>query len=143
MNNASKFFVAVVCSFGIMGCGKTVYKPVPGANGGECTLSEVLPGVGAPNGGVLMTCPTSSVLVKHGTNGLPGAPGADASEVEFMYPCGEQTHSEVLMKVGTTVYAVYSSGAKVHLVKLIANKPYVTTDGFSCNFKVDASGNLI
>lgn len=77
-----------------------------------------------------------------GSQGVPGPTGA-ASSIEVIVPCPTLVgaYPEVLWRLDGILYAVYSSGSKIHLTELTAGN-YVTTDGRGCNFTVNTDGSV-
>jgi len=67
---------------------------------------------------------------------------ARANEVSILNPCGSQGQDEVLIKVGSEVFAYFESGSRRFLSVLQPNRQYRTTDGFRCSFSITSSGNL-
>lgn len=81
---------------------------------------------------------------ERGLQGEAGETGADA-EIVVMTPCPEipDPHPEAVWKVGTTAYAVYVNGFRIHLTALIPGQDYQTTDNRNCTFQVDENGDLV
>lgn len=115
----------------------TVGTPgAPGVNAHPCVVTTVAPGPAAPNGGQLISCPTSTGLVLNGTNGTNGTlltpvqfcPGTTVYPSKFI---------EVGFKIGTKLYAVYSinNGALTEIPPGYYSSNVVNS---SCNFTVNA-----
>lgn len=129
-----------------------------GADGASCQVTSVPVDVLTPNGGALITCGTTSVLLVNGapgadgTDGQDGQDGADAPQTpysitEVIDPCGASGgQDEVLLKFanGTLVASFSDNGSALttRLSILKAGSNYRTTDNDNCYFSVDSSGNI-
>jgi hypothetical protein len=108
------------------------YHVINGVSPEPCTVSS-------NSSGAIITCPDGSTAsVANGVDGL------DGSVIEWVDPCPTivVAYPELLMKVDGVLYAVYASGAKIHLVKLTPGT-YATTDGRSCTFTINVNGELV
>lgn len=95
-----------------------------GDSGDSCTILQ-----GA--GFALIECPDgSSALVFD---------GEDSASISWTNPCPgiETSHPELLLVQGGIYYAVYASGSKIHLARLVEGVQYRTTDGRDCRFKLE------
>jgi hypothetical protein len=84
-------FLAIIGVLTISGCGRqgpvgavgsmgpTGEQGLPGLDAVNCVVTSVGISAAAPNGGSLLTCPTSSQLILNGTNGVNGTTGAAGS----------------------------------------------------------------
>ena len=147
------------------GCGdeltNTEYVPVPGpqgtvgdrgeagADGSPCGVTAVSPSVEAPNGGALITCGDSSVLLLNGVPGPQGeqGPASPYTITEIIDPCGNASgiYDEVLLKLQSgKILASFSDSANGKNTRLseITQGNYVATDGSNCHFSVDSLGNV-
>lgn len=83
---------------------------LPGANGASCSVTTLAVGsVAAPNGGSLITCPSSSAVVKNGSNGTNGTlviPQQFCPGYVQSYP---STFAESGLCIGGQMYGVYSA----------------------------------
>ena len=163
-----KLVLISLLAVGLYGCGPTfietdvVGKPgkngvngqdgKDGKDGASCEVSEILPGSTiAPNGGALISCPGSTVVVYNGTNGVDGADGQDGQDaslpptsiVAVIDPCGDAPgiYDEVLLKLQDgNILASFSqnqSGLNTRF-SLLSPGSYQTTDGTSCVFTVNS-----
>lgn len=125
--------------------GKRGDNGVDGQNGQDglsCSVAPVDPSDDFPQGGVLITCPTSNALV------LNGAPGEDA-DVSFgikavVDPCGDtgSVYDEVLLILSNDqILASFSENTSGKNTRLsyIPDGNYMTTDGSNCYFSVSSS----
>lgn len=142
--------VSVLCL--ISGCaapkdglnGSTGASGVKGDAGVGCSVSEVLAGIVAPNGGSLITCGNITTLVKNGSTGAQGAdaPVSAFSIVSMVDPCGDTAgiYDEVLLRLADgTLLASFSDDAMGTHTRLSILEPgvYQTTDGGHCHFTID------
>jgi len=120
-----------------------------GSPGQNCSVTPVSPSSVAPNGGGLLTCPDSQLLIlngsngTNGTNGQNGTNGSNGTNGTIVTPiqfCPGQTtypseFNEVGFCIGGNLYAVYS--ANDGFLSEIAPGAY-SSDGInsSCNFTV-------
>lgn len=115
-----KYTLLVVSMLCMVGCGKvTQDRPIagpqgspgvsgaPGSPGIGCEVSSVS-GSAAPNGGSLITCPTSSALV---LNGAPGAAGTVITSKQLCpgTPSYPSAFIEVAFCIDDEIYGVYSA----------------------------------
>lgn len=149
----------------LSGCGdeltNTEYISVPGpqgpagdrgeagADGSPCDVIAVSPSVEAPNGGALITCGDSSVLLLNGSPGAQGeqGPSSPYSIAEIIDPCGNASgiYDEVILKLQNgKILASFSDNANGKNTRLseITQGNYMTTDGSNCHFSVDSLGNV-
>lgn len=121
-----------------------------GVDGSSCSVFQ-------EDGGARIQCTDGSeAFVSHGSDGADGLDGADGidgidgldgapaelpptSIVEVIDLCGNASNfGEVLLRLANgQLLAHYSQGNKQHFV-LVEPNSYVSTDGFSCFFTVDA-----
>ena len=112
------------------------------------------------DGGVQVSCPDGSAILRDGTDGLrgeqglPGVAGVDGLDgvdavlpggtiVGFIDPCGEEALDEILFVAADgTLFGHYADGERQHLVRLIPGV-YLTTDGFSCEFRVTEENQVV
>lgn len=130
-----------------------------GSNGRSCAV------VAEINGAKIVCEDGSEVLITNGTNGQNGQDGADGQNggdgsngqdgsngsdgqdalIEVINPCGVQgSHEELLFRFSDDlVYAIYydAANSRAFFSRLPAGS-YVTTDGFSCLFSVDANNQV-
>jgi len=143
-------YILIFLALCLVGCGPA--KKRPSVN---CTVENTFDGA-------LITCPDgSSALITSGLDGKDGergplgptgAPGAQGEagpagrnlSVEAVDPCPELVTSfpEYLFLIEGTYYAVYASGTKIHLARLVPGA-YATTDGRACSFSINSAGELI
>lgn len=104
-------------------------KGPQGPAGSSC---NVLQGEGF----AIVTCGSTSALIKDGEDGINGQ---DAQNIEWVDPCPEvaTNHPELLLKMGAAYFAVYASGQRIHLTRLIDDVNYRTTDGRACTFTLE------
>ena len=106
-----------------------------GINGQPCSVYS-------DSSGAFINCPDgSSTFVP---NGKDGQDGADGSRITWIDPCPRLVvpFPELIALVDGAYYAVYASGTKIHLARLIPGT-YATTDGRACTFTVNANGELL
>lgn len=126
-----------------------------GSDGASCQVTSVPVDVLTPNGGALITCGSTSVLLVNGTPGADGQDGQDGADApqtpysitEVINPCGPSGgQDEVLLKFanGTIVASFSDNGSALttRLSILKAGSNYKTTDNDNCYFSVDSSGNI-
>jgi hypothetical protein len=91
---------------------------VNGVDGNGCTTTALAPGsVGAPNGGALIICGSTSTVILNGTNGTNGVNGTNGSNaiMNMVQFCNgfTQTYPSVFAEsgfcVGNDMYGVYSA----------------------------------
>lgn len=129
------FLIAVVL---LSSCGEGLINGSGDAS--SCTVEQTV------TGAVIKCLDGSVATVSNGSDGINGADGADGLDgtvITFVDPCPTISHAfpELLALIEGTYYAVYASGAKVHLAKLTPGT-YQTTDGRSCVFTINAEGQL-
>lgn len=74
----SAFLVLLLIGL-LSGCGSKAVDGVPGPAGASCKSSEYPANENYPNGGVVLECPGSPILiVENGNRGIPGVPGYNA-----------------------------------------------------------------
>lgn len=159
---------ALVLTLLLAGCGDELitseYIPVPGPkgdkgdignsgtnglDGSSCSVATVAPGVEAPNGGALITCSDSSVLLLNGATGPQGevGPVSPYALTEIIDPCGNAPgiYDEVILRTQAgRLLASFSdnvNGYNTRLSELVQGN-YMTTDGSNCHFSVDSLGNV-
>jgi len=120
-----------------------------GSNGVGCVVTSVPVDILTPNGGALVTCGSSSVLL---VNGEPGEDGQDAPQtpysiVSVINPCGiNGEQDEVLLKFANgTIVSSFSNNAQGAMTRFSILRPgsnYMTTDNTGCYFSVDSAGNI-
>jgi hypothetical protein len=118
-----------------------------GADGSSCSVSTVVAGPVAPNGGAQIICDNgSSALILNGapgTNGLP-APATPYSIANIVTPCPNVSGSnkEVLLVLqNRAILASVSENVngKNTRLSLIGQGSFQTTDGRACAFSVSAN----
>lgn len=91
-----------------------------------------------------------------GNNGIDGIDGADGTQVEVIFPCGEDSirHGEIILKIDTQFIAYFQNIVKqgganspvkeveARLTVLEENTLYMLTDGSQCKFRI-VDGNII
>jgi hypothetical protein len=117
---------------------------VAGRPGENCVVFEVLPSEAYPQGGAVVTCGPTSVVVKNGADGEMGAAGSDAV-VQLIDPCGDAPGvlDEVILRLSSGVLLASVSdntSGKNTRFAVITPGSYATTDGTGCTFTVDADG---
>jgi hypothetical protein len=108
-----------------------------GADGDSCTVSTV------PAGSLIQCEDGSSSLVYNGTDGEDG----ESPLLDIVDPCGQETQFDEVLLVyeidGELVYIAYfQSGNNRRLAQLDEYVNYVTTDGSSCEFRIE-DGQLV
>jgi len=169
-----KFITGLVFVLGMVGCGTDYYESknlvgpqgetgatgATGSTAAPCTVITVSSAGFAPNGGALITCGLSRVLVLNGATGQAGQAG-QAGQVgedgqdgqsspymitEIVDPCGDAPgiYDEVLIRIGSMLLASFSDNAngKNTRLSLLVSGNYVTTDGSNCHFSVDNNNNV-
>lgn len=158
----NKFYlmILILSSLGLSSCGHNHYEYVigqqgpqgekgdkgdPGVNATACYVTSVAASPEAPNGGSLITCPTSSSLVLNGAPGATGATGAagtNGTVVTSVSLCsGTTTYPskfvEVAFKINGKLYAVYSANGGF-MTELPPGNYTSNGIGSSCNFTVNS-----
>lgn len=75
-----------------------------------------------------------------GAQGLPGAPGSTITPIPFC-PSLPGNYPEYGLLIDGSLFAVYYDSNGAHLAKLVEGS-YITTDGRSCSFSVDANNEV-
>lgn len=126
--------VVLLLGFAMSGCAKGP-RGDRGQDGAGCTIQPV-------TGGSLVKCGKSTSAVI-----LDGQDGTDAPAVlsvsEIIDPCGKQaSFDEVLLRLSDGSLLVHFSNGSNQFLSLIGPGSYVTTDGTSCHFTVNADGSV-
>jgi len=119
-----------------------------GKDGIGCTVTPA-------SNGALVTCGDTSVLVLNGTNGTDGQDGQDGQDApptaytvtELVDPCGDKpgVYDEVFLRLANGMLVASFSdntGGQNTRFSILTAGSYMTTDGSSCKFSVDANGQL-
>lgn len=137
--------LTILTVFVLCGCvrGLTGDAGAPGVDGGSCSVEAVLPNTGAPNGGALITCPSSQSLVLNGINGqdgVAGSPGTVVTPVQFCpgTPVYPSTFIENGFCIEGQLYAVYSANGGF-MVLLTPGEYSSNGINASCSFTVGAN----
>jgi hypothetical protein len=91
-----------------------------------------------------------------GQDGINGIDGADGTQVEVIFPCGEDSirHGEIILKINNQFIAYFQNIVKqgganspvndiqARLTVLEENTLYMLTDGSQCKFRI-VDGNII
>lgn len=134
-----KILTVLCCLMLISACrGRRGYEGPQGPKGdqgGSCSVSQ------AVNGAIITCQDGTSVVV---LNGEDGQDGVNGTLVEVLSPCGNLgPYHEVLLKLSNgALIALFDGGPQLDRLVLLTAGSYRTTDGFSCNFTVDANGNI-
>lgn len=131
------------------GCGSDNYYSYVGkdgkngVDGANCSVTEVVSSPAVPNGGAIITCADSSVLVKNGANGQDGV----SSIISLIDPCGDAPgiYDEVIIKLPDgTLLASFSDNAngKNTRLSVLSEGSYQTTDGSNCAFSITSDGSV-
>lgn len=92
----------------------------------------------------------------NGIDGIDGKAGADGTQVEVIFPCGEDSirHGEIILKIDNQFIAYFQNIVKqggtnspvndieARLTVLEENTLYMLTDGSQCKFRI-VDGNII
>lgn len=147
--NLAIFTVISALSLLAAGCGSDYYYSYVGkdgkngVDGSSCTVTEVSSSPAVPNGGAIITCADSSVLVKNGANGQDGV----SSIVSLIDPCGDAPgiYDEVILRLNDgTLLASFSDNAngKNTRLSVIGEGSYQVTDGSGCAFSITSDGSV-
>lgn len=112
----------------------TPLKPPVSAQALACTTKAVPANAAAPNGGSLITCPTSQSLILNGSNGTNGVSPTTVQLCRGT-PSYPSTFVEVAFCLNNELYAVYSQNGG--FMTLIPPGQYSSNGiGSSCSFTV-------
>lgn len=110
-----------------------------GTPGQNCDVTPVVASAQAPNGGGLLTCPGSQLLILNGSNGSNGQNGSSIIVTPVQFCPGTPSYPSTFIEngfcIGGNLYAVYSNNGG--FMALIPPGLY-SSDGInaSCNFTV-------
>jgi hypothetical protein len=120
-----------------------------GSPGGSCTVTQ------AANGVVISCADGSNAVIYNGADGKDGQDGQDGrdllpgaySVVNLVDFCGDApgVNDEVGLVLGNgKILVLFVSGGagSMHFLTLLNPGNYVTTDGTSCHFTVNADGTI-
>jgi len=123
--------------------GETGPQGIAGASGSSCEVIELVASPLTPNGGALVECASTAVVIHNGEKGDVGEAGADGQDAvlppmtisQVIDPCGKQAaFDEVIFKMqNNKLYALYYAPPNSFLTEL-SNSSYTTTDGTFCSF---------
>lgn len=136
--------MAVIVTMFLVGCGQQkVVELIQGDSGsnGIDGATGAQGEVGA-QGDIGDTGATGAIGAQ-GAVGATGPAGLNGSTFEVVKPC-PSTHvvySEIFLKIGGKLYALYDGGPHLDRLVELVNGTYMTTDGRNCIFTV-SGGNI-
>lgn len=129
----------MVSMLGLIACGQqntSSYSPLQN----ECSVQKISPSTDVPYGGTLVLCGYTKSLITNGSTSV-------YSILEVIDPCGPtpSIYNEVLLRLANNqLLALFADNVNGYNPRLAIIPPgsYMTTDGSSCYFNIDANNNV-